>query len=306
MQLEAITRDAEQPRQQAVYININFIMMRTMILIISSTLIGLVVAAQPTEPLAIARKLFGRDSIPNIEIYITDEYKGQPCGRDIHPSAVVDFQLLQQTQTNAVVAMTITDSSGYGLNTYLHFKKDPTWKMCAFRALAMTGLIEKLKEDLEKMTPEEIAKMSKRSDQETLEPKFITSREDYDFQLGNARLILDLDENLVKYFKKNQNSFDSLKNDAIAELTLRKNSSKSRITLLEEKKKWYQKLFISSVSYGDFELGHNSLVFLIGGILDNTVGYLFVKDPKDIPAMSPDNMIMLKEIGNGWYLYKTT
>ena len=269
-------------------------------------MISLVVTAQPTEPLDIAKKLFGRDSIQNLEVYVTDEYKGQPNGRDLGPGAIVDFQLLQQAETNAVVAMTITDSSGYGLNTYLHFKKGLAWKMCAFRALAMTGLIEKLKEDLEKMTPEEVAKMIKRSNQEAGKSEFITSREDYDFQLGNARLILELDENLVKYFKRNQDSFDSLKNDAISELTLGKNSDKSRITLLEKKKEWYHKLFISSVSYGDYELGHNSLVFLIGGILDNTVGYIFVKDPKDIPTMSPDKIIMLKEIGNGWYIYKTT
>jgi len=38
----------------------------------------------------------------------------------------------------------------------------------------------------------------------------------------------------------------------------------------------YRKLFISSVSYGDLTPGGKVLDFSIGGMVDNTVGYLFV------------------------------
>jgi hypothetical protein len=67
----------------------------------------------------------------------------------------------------------------------------------------------------------------------------------------------------------------------------------------------YRKLYISSVWFGDYELG-NCLNFLIGGLLDNTVGFIYVKNKKDLPVMSPDKIIMIREIGNGWFIYKTT
>jgi hypothetical protein len=65
-------------------------------------------------------------------------------------------------------------------------------------------------------------------------------------------------------------------------------------------------LFISSVSYGDYELGGGCLVFSIGGMMDNTVGFLYVKDKKHLPKMDDSGVIMIREIGDGWYLYKTT
>jgi hypothetical protein len=75
--------------------------------------------------------------------------------------------------------------------------------------------------------------------------------------------------------------------------------------LIENFKADYQKIFISSISTGDFELG-NGINFLIGGMLDNTVGYLYVKDKNDLPEMNSDSVIMIREIGDGWYIYKTT
>ena len=68
----------------------------------------------------------------------------------------------------------------------------------------------------------------------------------------------------------------------------------------------YRKLFISTVSYGDWTLGGKALDFSIGGMVDNTVGYLFVNDKKDLPAMSDNRVNMLREIGDGWYIYKTS
>ena len=63
----------------------------------------------------------------------------------------------------------------------------------------------------------------------------------------------------------------------------------------------YRKLFISSVSYRN-----ECLDFSIGGMLDNTVGYFYVKDKEGLPEMNLRDMIMVREIEDGWYLYKTT
>lgn len=44
----------------------------------------------------------------------------------------------------------------------------------------------------------------------------------------------------------------------------------------------------------------------IGGILDNSVGYLFVPTGTEVPIMSDDNYIYIEHIVGSWYVYKTT
>jgi len=178
--------------------------------------------------------------------------------------------------------------------------------MNAFRALAMTNIIEEMVLELEKIQPQQIDEIIKQSKKTTEEANVMfTSKEDYDFQLGNARLTLELDENITKHFLKNRAEFERIKNGALKQLETEKVKKEWSIKLVENLKPDYQKLFISSISTGGYEIG-NCINFLIGGILDNAVGYLFVKDKKDLPQMKPDAIIMIKEIGNGWYIYKTT
>jgi hypothetical protein len=132
-----------------------------------------------------------------------------------------------------------------------------------------------------------------------------TSIEDYNFQLGNARLTLELDNDISKNFVTNQAEFERLKNIALMQLEKKKVDKERSVKLVENLKTDYQKLFISSVSTGGYELG-NCINFLIGGMVDNSVGYLYIKDKKDLPEMNSDRVIMIKEIGNGWYIYKIT
>ena len=270
------------------------------------SLIVTAVYGQVFEPLDIAKKIFGKDSLPNIENFISGEYKGRPNGQDLQCGSTTKFILLGQTEKTAVVAMTILDSLGKGLDTYLHFEKETTWKMIAFRALAMTGIIEQAKIELEKMTSQQIDEIIARSKKKKKDDySMFTSREDYNFQLGNAKLTLELDENIAKHFLTNQAAFERIKNLALKQLEKEKTDEERSIKLVENIKADYQKIFISSVSTGGYELG-NCINFLIGGMVDNSVGYLYVKDKKELPEMNSDRVIMIREIGNGWYIYKTT
>lgn len=264
------------------------------------------VFAQALEPVDLAKKIFGKDSLSNLDNYITGEYQGRPNGRDLPEGTTTKFTLLGQTEKSAVVNMTIFDPTGKGVDTYLYFENDSRWKMNAFRALAMTNIIEEIVLELEKIQPQQIDEIIKQSKKTTEEANVMfTSKEDYDFQLGNARLTLELDENITKHFLKNRAEFERIKNGALKQLETEKVKKEWSIKLVENLKPDYQKLFISSISTGGYEIG-NCINFLIGGILDNAVGYLFVKDKKNLPQMKPDAIIMIKEIGNGWYIYKTT
>lgn len=261
---------------------------------------------QTYEPLELAKKIFGKDHMQNIDYYCKGEYKGKPNGKDLQKGSITKFNLLEQTDKKAVVGMTILDSIGNGFDTYLHFEKDIIWKMTAFRGLAMTGMIEQVKIELEKMTTQQVDEIIAESKNKK-EDDFVmfSSRDDYNFQLGNAKLTLELDENIIKHFLANQAEFEKLKNFALKQLEKEKVDEERSIKLIEDLKSEYQKLFIYSVSTSGYQLG-NSINFLIGGMLDNTVGYIYVKDKKDLPEMNPSRIIMIKEIGNGWYLYKTT
>lgn len=109
-----------------------------------SVLMATHASAQNLEPLDLAKKIFGKEPFPDIEKYSVGEYKGRPSGQDLLKRSLTHFALLGQSGNKAVVAMTILDSTGKGLDTYLHFEKDTIWKMRAFRALAMTRIIEQI------------------------------------------------------------------------------------------------------------------------------------------------------------------
>jgi hypothetical protein len=247
---------------------------------------------QHYEPLDLAKKIFAKEGFREIKKYVAGEYDGNPNGTDLEKGTISKFLLLEQTETSAVVNMTILDSTGKGLDTYLHFEKDKVWKVNAVRALALTGIIEEAKMALERMTPQQI-------------DTSFSSKEEYDFELGNARLVLELDENIIKHFLANQSEFERIKNLALKQLKTEPKDENRATNLVEDLKQDYQKLFISSVSTGDWAVG-NGINFVIGGMVDNILGYIHVSDKKDIPKMSPSRVIMIREIGNGWYLYKTT
>jgi hypothetical protein len=281
-------------------------MTRLLITVAFITLTANLAYSQNPEPLNLAKKIFSKDGFNDIDKYITGEYNGRPNGQDLGKNTILTFSLLEQNKNKAVVDMTIQDSTGKGLDTYLFFEKNKIWKMNAFRALALTGIIEQVRDQLENMAPEQVDSIINASkNKKDKDLAIFSSREDYNFQLGNAKLTLELDTNIIKHFLDNKAEFERLKNGALKELENNKNDSEQRVALIENLKPDYQKLFISSVSYNDDGL-ENCIDFLIGGITDNSVGYIYVKDKKDLPQMNANRIIMIKEIGDGWYIYKTT
>lgn len=262
------------------------------------------VIGQKIEPLPLAEMIFSSENTPDFETYTTDGYNG-PWGLDFKKRITSKFTLLEQKKATAVVVLTLLDSEVEGIDTYLYFQKDSIWRVSAFRALGNTGIIQALKASLEQMSKKEVKRMIKyyKSLGESDAP--FTSMEDYNFRLGNARLVLALDRNIEKHFLTNQADFERLKRRALEQFQREGSTQQGRTKLIENLEAEYQKLFIYSVSAG----GHNfknCINFLIGGTLDNAVGYLYVENKKDVPLMSPKDFIMIKEISEGWYIYKTT
>ncbi|HOZ69452.1 MAG TPA: hypothetical protein PLB49_04800 [Chitinophagaceae bacterium] len=263
------------------------------------------VSGQTYEPVDLAKKIFGNEKFKEIRKYSTGEYNGKPNGQNLQKGAQTKFRLLGQTDITAVVNMTIVDSAGNGFDTYLHFEKDTIWKLEAFRALAMTGMIEMGLKELEKMTSQQVDEIVAKSKDNDNDNAIFRSREDYYYELGNARLTLALDDTIVQHFLDNRLAFESLKDLAMLNLDSAIAGTKGRKSLFSEHKELYRKLFIRSV----YLYEHKPAIvldFFIGGMIDNTVGYFYTSDKSQLPKMTSRRYIMIREIGEGWYIYKTT
>lgn len=261
---------------------------------------------QALGPLEVARQIFGKTTFTALKHHSTGEYEGHPNGQDLPPTATTRFLLLGQDNEKAVVAMTIQVEPGQTVDTYLHFRKDTIWKLSAFRALAMTGMIAQAKKELEQMTPAQVdALIARAAAKKDKKDEMITSRADYDFELGNFSLVLESDDHLIEHFRKNQAAFNRLRDQALTQVPPAGSKELRGTPVATAERTASRKLFISSVR-AEPATGGKRLNFLIGGILDNSVGYYYVTDKQAVPAMSPGDVIMVREIGGGWYLYKTT
>lgn len=258
------------------------------------------------DPLSLAQLIFGKENFGDLRKHITGEYEGRPNGTHLPDNVTTDFLLLGENNTTAVVSITITDPTGKAFDAYLHFIKQDVWKATAFRGLALTGIISEIKDILENMSDAQIDSVIKRSETDTSAYTMFKSRDEYDFELGNARLTLASDKELITHFKDNATEFEKLKDDLIANGIMSTESGLKDLNNELQFRKRLNNLFLNNVEIGISYDNPDILNFNIGGMIDNTVGYLFIKDKENIPTMSPNRIIMLREIENGWYLYKTT
>lgn len=261
--------------------------------------------AQELSPMEVCKKVFSRDSLSNLKHYCTDEYEGHPNGLDINPGVKLRFRQLSGDSATAVINLTITDTSGFELDTYLHLKKDTTWKIAAFRALALTGMLQQMYDELKKMTPAQINKMIAMPLHKGKDYRIFKSREDYSYLLNNTALTLASDDNIIAHFQKNKGAFEQLKVDFLNSPPAGK---RNFIKASDDKSALSNKLkalYLHSAEINGEETT-NTVILNIGGIVDNHVGYMYVKDNKDVPKMSDGHFIMIRSLGDGWYLYKTT
>lgn len=256
--------------------------------------------SQNYEPIDLAKKLFQTD-FTDVKNYSKDEFEGHPNKSDLTKNSNLSFKTLVQNEKNAVVNITITDSLGKGFDSYLHFEKDKIWMITAFRGLAQTGMLQQMLQEFDKMSEKDIDKMLE-VEKKLKSPTF-QSKEDFKLLIENTKLTLDLDDNIIKHFIDNKESFLFLKEKIEQCKKANPNVISKEINTKFDKE--LKALYLNSFGNNYFPC-EDCFMFTIGGMIDNTVGYFYENDKTKIPSSDPSRVIMIREIGDGWYIFKTT
>ncbi len=258
------------------------------------------VSAKPARGTAewALRMYFEETSFPDFADFVTGSEKDYllsqpPLGVDKPPEVRVAYRLLEDSGDRRIYAVECVGGKSYwDFYCYL-VPEDGVWRFTAVRCLAWTVVSRMMLKECEES------------------PAYAdTHRVD----CGQARLILSSDRVLKKHLTDNLEKFEqviALRHEIVSlekrvwgvsededtkpRAELRKTNRAER-DLLDE-------LFIDKVSLTE---GEGTVCFLVGGLLNNALSYLYIPDGVDPPAMSPDDYIYVEQIVPNWYLAKET
>jgi hypothetical protein len=197
-----------------------------------------------------------------------DNYANEPTlGESLPGNVQVTFRRLEERSGKAVYAVLLSDGE-HTEDWYAFLVEDNNiWKLSAVRTLALTGTIEYLLNALENKTSR-------------------THEEEWQYQ--NMLLILKSDKGLKAYLREKLVDFKNI------------------IDLFHKGEK-EQAEAVAKCLYLNYVKDNDGVVeFNIGGLTDNTVGFLYVPPGKVPPVMDSVEYIYVEEIVEGWYIYKTT
>lgn len=251
------------------------------------------VISQELTPLDITEKFFGPDGFKEKRQYLCCEMKeyileDSTYGQYIYPYVTRSYELIEMNDSYAVTSILYVDSV-FKTNLYAYFKKEDTWKLEGVRALALTGIAGMLLMMHDSLSQDSIEAIKK------INP-------DYEFSIENIRLELSSDKEIIEYFRKNKDKFDELLNYYISHNYQQQDDSIAKND--EQLQRLIKEALLRSIR--SCERTDSSICFLIGGMLDNMVGYMYQPDSDKVPVINKSNYIIIREIGDGWYLYKTT
>jgi hypothetical protein len=229
-------------------------------------------AVAETDPLAAVQAFFAPGGIEDTASAYTGEMlhfvKERTLGQYLGKGATKEYRLLSSSETRVVYAVTVkADTKAQDWYIFV-LRSGGTWRLEAVRTLAQTGLISSIASAL-RQKPDRTA--------------------DEEWQLRNAELILGSDVDLKAFLRTNLAHFESL-------------ASMIRNGDAETSAAAARKLFLASTRIA--KAGYVELI--LGGILDNTVGFLYVPDGSRPPVLEPDNVIYLERVADHWYVFKTT
>lgn len=254
-------------------------------------------ASDTTSAAWVVEMFYGRPAFPGLAAHVTGEfaehYGGAPTmGSGLPPEVVVTSRPLRMESERAIFATHLRDAS-HALDYYTFLRREGgVWKISEVRTLALPPLHRALLEELEGM----------RSRREL--PDSMVA------QLENMRLTTASDSALKAHFFAHEPAFRALAERFAATRGLTALSTERAATgsatpaETRELRAALRALRLSGLERRPKAPG--CVVLVIGGMLDNEVGYIFAPPGCTPPTVSPSAYIYVEQIAPGWYLYKTT
>lgn len=214
----------------------------------------------------------------------------------------------------AVARVQAVEKNARVVDLYFYLKFDDGWKVQLMRALALTHFLEAIETGLK-------SKAALTADEKE--------------SLANAELTLSSDKLLTEWFQKNRTALDKLV--AVVLLETKKKPVKARVTPRPKMKKGQVEILASvmpddlpsepqTIDYigprtqkfprsaaalkvlylsGVETKSNGNIEIVIGGITDNTVGFIY--SPKGTPPpIDERRYIWVEKVAAGWYLFRTT
>lgn len=192
------------------------------------------------------------------------------------PQSAAPDKIVLLGPQNAVGRIQLIGKDNHLVDLYFYLSLQGSWKVTAVRSLALTGIIEGAYQYL-KTKPD------------------LTEAEKDD--LGNYELLLASDETLRQWFAKNAASMNAL-------YEMSRRLKKGHET--EDPKYADIKARLKTLHLGGVEVDPDGTVeFIIGGVTDNTVGFLY-SPTNQPPTISPNAYIWIEEVAPRWFIFRTT
>jgi hypothetical protein len=269
--------------------------LRTVLLALAIALApGFAYAQEAAEgtPVWVVERFYAREEFPERADYLAGELAefraAQTPGSALPEGARVSVRPLRVREDRAVVAVTVaaedTTTDGY---LYLQ-RSQGRWQIVAFRALALPPLFFMGLDELQALP-------ARTAEQERM--------------LRNTRLTAASDSALKAHFVRHRPAIEALGRAAAAgEVTwLGSEPADDESTLspaLLRMREQLRALDLGAVLRDEHASG--CVLLYIGGMIDNSVGYLHAPEGCRVPEMTPSYFIYVEELALGWYLYKTT
>ena len=262
--------------------------------------------APPTlPPLRIAEQFVASAGWPEMKDYLCCEVAGQAkkqtLGQQIPARQRRRCELILQDSATAVVAVELRDTASRR-DFYLHFRHDSTgWKLGAIRSLAMTHLGPPMVALLSGLPKAAVADYDRKHPDAS-----------HAFTVGNLRLWTSADAEIAAYFQHHRSDFQKLLRQVQAGQFFAPAPPGPAEPAAEQAANadptvhaQLRRLFLGRVTRRATACG-SCLAFVIGGKTTSLVGLLYQPEAAQLPAMSPNGVIVLRPLGEGWYLYKTS
>jgi hypothetical protein len=250
------------------------------------------------EPLEITKLVFDENGFDNSQVlpFCCDlhlhNFKDSSFGQTLPKNAVRNYELIFKDDSSALVSVGIrVDVSAFDL--YVFFRKIDDWHIETIRTLAGIELINQIIYEYQNLQVDSAKSKLMAQGYDNLE-----------LFIKRLKLSISSDSEIEKYFRENISSFNKI----IEYIeTHNYDNPEERISQINNDviiKELLKDILIDKIV--DAEEGEFVAGFMIGGIIDNSVGYFYQPDKTKLPKISKSLYILIKPLGNGWYMYKTT